>query len=753
MGKLKRAILLNFRTKVIVPVVGVMVLLMAVSMWLVNQRVTRQLQVDVAAQLATADSVLGYIQQLRMDSLLASYRKLESEPKFKAFATLFNPDTGGLSAAAQENIRDYLNEMVQERFAKVIMVAPREGPALCVADDAWVRVDEFQSACAGLAASTATNGALAGVVRNGDELLDVVAIPVRIRDEVLAAFVFGVEDTLRNDIRELARGEVLLLLDGEPVVSSVRERELESLLAPQISKSKTAKPGKIENLVLDGERFLFLHGSLKSARPTGALSYLILSSYEKPLQVLRATQHMIVIVSVAAIIIGITIVWIYVRRVTEPLEDLREHTEAIGKGDFTRRVELDSRDEFGDLAEAFNHMTENLKLSRQQLESTVETLKTTQAQLIQSEKLSGIGEFVAGVAHELNNPLTSVMGFSELLQLGEANPQQKRHLEMIHKSALRCQKIVQSLLSFSRRHQPERKLICVNGLVEAVVEILAYQMRTNNIEVVTALDPKLPLAMVDQHQLQQVFLNIVNNSRQAIEAHRPKGCVRISTGVAGANVRVTIQDDGPGIREDHLSKLFDPFFTTKEVGKGTGLGLSLCYGIVKEHGGTIQVRSQYGAGATFIIELPIATDPNRAASAPAPATRPEAGKPLAGNGRKVLVIDDEEPILQMVSEVLTRSGYHVDVATDGEHALRQLRERQYDLAICDWKMPGLNGQQVYEHIRASDSAMSNRVIFMTGDVINERAEKFLEQEQKICLTKPFSLAEFEDAVGQALPRN
>ena len=753
MGKLKRAILLNFRTKVIVPVVAVMILLMATSMWLLNGRVTRQLQSQAAEQLATADAVLGYAQKLRMGSLLASYRKVESEPMFKAHAALFDSAQDGFSETAQKTVRGFLEKMIEEKFAKVIMVAPAEGSPLCAADDAWVKIDEFKTACAGLAASAMANGPMAGVVRNGDQLLDVVAVPLRLRDEVVAAFVFGVENTLRDDIRELARGEALLMLDNQPIVSTVRERQLESLLANRISAAGNSSRGKIDKLILNGEHFLCLSGNLKSAPSTGQLGYLILSSYEKPLQVLRETQQLILLVSIVAIVVGITIVWIYVRRVTEPLEDLREHTEAIGKGDFTRRVELDSRDEFGDLADAFNHMTENLKLSRQQLEATVETLKTTQAQLIQSEKLSGIGEFVAGVAHELNNPLTSVMGFSELLQMDETNPQQKRHLEMVHKSALRCQKIVQSLLSFSRRHQPERKLVCVNGLVEAVVEILAYQMRTSNIEVITQLDPKLPQAMVDQHQIQQVFLNIVNNARQAIEEHRPKGCVRISSGVAGRNVRITIQDDGPGIREENLSKLFDPFFTTKDVGKGTGLGLSLCYGIVNEHGGTIQVRSKYGEGATFIIELPIATDTEHKSKSLTGNTCFASKNHLSGNGRNVLVIDDEEPILQMVSEVLSRSGYQVDVASDGESALRRLNNRHYDLTICDWKMPGLNGRQVYERIRTTDLGLSERFIFMTGDVINDRIQEFLKEENKFCISKPFSITEFENAIQQALPKN
>ena len=213
----------------------------------------------------------------------------------------------------------------------------------------------------------------------------------------------------------------------------------------------------------------------------------------------------------------------------------------------------------------------------------------------------------------MNNPLTSVVGFSELLQQGDLEPKPKRHLEMIHKSALRCQKIVQALLSFARRRAPERKPACLNALIEAALEILQYQLRTSNIEVITRLDPNLPQTLVDPHQMQQVFVNIINNARQAIEAHKPGGWLKISTEVRGRRVIVTLQDSGPGIPEENLSKIFDPFFTTKEVGQGTGLGLSLCYGIINEHGGTITPRSKPGSGATFVIELPIAQE---AADAP-----------------------------------------------------------------------------------------------------------------------------------------
>jgi len=336
-----------------------------------------------------------------------------------------------------------------------------------------------------------------------------------------------------------------------------------------------------------------------------------------------------------------------------------------------------------------------------------------------------------------------------LLERANTNPQHQRQLEMIRKSAQRCQKIVQSLLSFARRHQPERKLSNVNELVEAAVEFLHYQLRTSNIEVVTRLASDLPQAMVDPHQVQQVFLNIINNARQAIEAHQPKGSIRITTEKCGQNVRVQLQDDGPGIPEGNLSKVFDPFFTTKEVGKGTGLGLSLCYGIIKEHGGTVTVRSKPGQGATFVIELPLAAE-EAESSAKIEAPPTPALNRREGIGKRVLVIDDEDAILQMVRETLCESGYEVDVARDGEAALRRLDRTPYDLALCDWRMPGLNGQQVYERLCVSNPALSRRMIFFTGDVINENAQKFLRDRQKVCLTKPFSLMDFRAAIGQAL---
>lgn len=743
MKRLRSYLEVSFRAKVLVPVVTVMVGLTAILMWLDNRRTVRQVHLDAARQLATAEAVFKNWQQSRADDLLLRYQNVANEPRFKSVAGQTDPKT----------FRYFLNGLIDEKLASVIVVATRNGQLLSATRDRHVDAALFEKCCREPIALAQNGQSRVDMVRNGDVLFDLVAIPIRVGDSIAGAVCFGVENSIAQEFHQLTRSELILIADGRMVVSTVLmpawQPELLAKFAQLSARRYETNQNPVDEITLGNEHFLCISGRLANVDREQQLGYLILSSYEEPLRVLHTTQRVMLLLSTLAILSGTAIVWYLVRKVTEPLRELRDSAEAVGLGDFSRRVEVRHEDECGELARVFNQMTENLKHSREQLESTVETLKTTQAQLIQSEKLSGIGEFIAGVAHELNNPLTTVMGFSELLQQADIERKHRRHLDMIHKSALRCQKIVQALLGFARRRAPEHKRACLNALIEAAVEILHYQLRTSNIEVTTSLDPQLPLCLVDPHQIQQVFVNIINNARQAIEAHAPSGWIRISTETLGRQVRVTIQDSGPGIPEENLSKIFDPFFTTKGVGEGTGLGLSLCYGIIKEHGGTITPRSKPGAGATFILELPIAREPANHADAP-PAPELPPADPNEGAGRRVLVIDDEEPILQMVRETLERRGYEVDTAPDGETGLQRMREKQYDVALCDWKMPGLNGQQVYERLRKANPALCERMIFMTGDVINKRAERFLEQQRRTCLAKPFTLAEFCAAIKQSL---
>jgi two-component system, NtrC family, sensor kinase len=742
----------SFQTKVLVPVVAMMVLLIATTIWLVDRRIGAQVRDDASDQLLTASKIVRKSQQIRVDNLKARFRNVVNEPRFKAAAQL----------ADMETANDFLDRLLgefdgQDGAAIATLEFTRgEGEEFASASHA-PGIDRalFQARC-----QTAIREAVedrqpkADTIIVGNHLVDVVSLPVIFNDQIVGVATFGVEIGVEaaREIKQLTRTEIFFMTGDHVAVGSLPKPELYPVLVARFSSlagdHKSPNSGAALQIIVNDQHFLCKADMFTIPGGTGKLEYLLLYSYESGIALLSATQKMLVAVGLLGIALSVTLAWLLVRKLTQPLRLLRDSAEAVGKGDFSRRVEVSSRDECGELAVVFNRMTENLKTSREELEKTVETLKTTQHQLIQSEKLSGIGEFVAGVAHELNNPLTSVMGFAELMQQNEMQETQRRFLDMIFKSAKRCQKIVQSLLSFARRHAPERKVVCVNEILESAVEILAYQMRASNIEVVTNFDPRLPATMIDPHQMQQVFLNIINNAKQAMEDHQPSGRMQITTAVVNGKVRITFQDNGPGISVENLTKIFNPFFTTKEVGKGTGLGLSLCYGIITEHGGTITPDSAPGKGATFTIELPITAEAvaksDSAATAPAPNARD-------GVGRRVLVIDDEDAILQMIEQVLTIHGYKVDVVRDGETALKRLAQYHYDLALCDWKMPGLNGEQVYERLNAANPDMSRRLIFITGDIVNQRTQEFLKASDKICLSKPFTLTEFRSAISRIVP--
>jgi two-component system NtrC family sensor kinase len=325
----------------------------------------------------------------------------------------------------------------------------------------------------------------------------------------------------------------------------------------------------------------------------------------------------------------------------------------------------------------------------------------------------------------------------------------REQLEIIGKSADRCHKIVANLLSFSRVHRPERKVILINHTIDEVVELMAYDLRTSNIDVVKDLQPILPPIVADHHQLQQVFVNIMGNARQAVEAFRPDGRIILRTRASNGFVRVEIADNGPGITPENKRRIFDPFFTTKPVGKGTGLGLSLVSEIIRDHSGTIDLASEVGHGATFIIELPICAE-----SVPAgPAAKREQHRrlrPPGTSGKFILVVDDEEWFLALARELLGAVGHAVEVAADGESALAAIEKRDFDVVVCDWKMPRMSGIQLYERLRESKPHLTERVLFMSGEFIDPSFQEFLARTERVCLPKPIPIEEFRDAVDKIM---
>ena len=731
---------LRFRTKVLLPIFVILAALVGFMFWLVNRHFTRQLQTQARLAVETADAAFAYYQEARTRDLKSRYAGLATDTRLRRVLQHDDPKT----------LEFLLQELLDEFDADAAVFTPgTERPAVGAQREGQPVWSDLQPPFTPSVTQALKGSFNIATVSAAGRLWEIVSLPVSVSDHIGAlTFAHGMDRTLARQIKQLTHSEILFVAD-RAVIASTLDRAIDSQqLLPlfrrvlEAGDENRVAERQIEPVRLGQERFMALAGPLIGLSRDYKLGYVLLYSSENAWRELRASQRRLAVASLLGITLSCGLVWMLVRHVTRPLQELRSGAEGVGRGNFSHRVPVSARDEFGELATAFNRMTENLQVSRAELEQTVQRLKTTRAQLVQTEKLAGVGEFVAGVTHELNNPLTAVIRFAELLQNSNLSQEHRGYVRRIVDGVGRCHKIVRSLLSFARKHRPERKLSNLNDLVENTLSFVQYEFHTGNIAIVRQLDPNLPSIMVDPNQLQQVFLNIVNNARQAIEGFRHDGQLKVSTDRVEDKLRVSFADNGPGITPENLTKIFDPFFTTKEVGKGTGLGLSLSYGIIQEHNGTIQVSSAPGAGTTFIIELPILTDAAVAAAGAGTTDTSFTRASLEGAGKRILVIDDEEPVLDLVQSTLVRRGFTVDTARDGEEGLRRIAQTRFDLIVCDWKMPGLNGQQVFERLRTSDPLAAGRFIFLTGDVVNDRTQQFVRESNVPCLAKPFSLAEF-----------
>ncbi len=368
-----------------------------------------------------------------------------------------------------------------------------------------------------------------------------------------------------------------------------------------------------------------------------------------------------------------------------------------------------------------------------------------QERLLQSEKMASVGQLVSGVAHELNNPLTGVTGFAQLLLARDLDDQTRRDVETIYSEAERAAKIVENLLSFARRRKAQKGLANLNTLLERVLELRSYDLRVKNIELELDLDPRLPLTMSDPDQIQQVFFNIITNAEHAMLSAHGGGKLKVRSRAEKGYIRLSFSDDGVGIPAENLRRVFDPFFTTKEGGQGTGLGLTISYGIMDDLGGRIRVESRPGKGATFIVELPIVEGP---AFPPPPEMEKEIE--LTKISRRVLVVDDEESILALLRDVLTADGHTVDTARNGAEALTLLAKHGYDLLITDIKMPGMSGQALYQRVKEMDSELARNTVFVTGDTVSAETRNFLQRIDNICLAKPFRIREVRETLNRIL---
>ncbi len=381
--------------------------------------------------------------------------------------------------------------------------------------------------------------------------------------------------------------------------------------------------------------------------------------------------------------------------------------------------------------------------------SDITKQRQLQEQIIQTEKLSALGELISGVSHELNNPLASVIGYAQLLQNAPVSEEVKKKLDIIHGESKRCQRIVQDLLTFARKHAFEKKKMDVRSAIDSVIQLLTYQFKVNGINVERCQSKETPYINGDFHQIQQVFLNLLNNALQALLEVKRKRMIVIKTDVADGNVIIEVTDNGPGIRKEHLGKVFDPFFTTKELGSGTGLGLSIAKNTVKEHGGDIEVDSASGRGTSFIVRIPVL----RTAIVDEQSAKEGEGSRILKAGKKILVVDDEKKIFHIIQEALASDGHMIGYACDGKRALEELKEGAFDMIISDFKMPEMDGKELFTFVNKKYPHLKERFIFITGDTANPVTSRFLKKKKARFLTKPFDIDDIRKVVSEAFQRS
>jgi signal transduction histidine kinase len=630
---------MSLRTKVLVPVTMCMASLIVLAVLTVDRRLTQQFRVEAWNTLATADAEFRNFQKNHSDDLLLRFRNLPKEPRYRAAFQLGDVAT----------LRQPLADLLAEQTADIVLYATNAKAILaCEKRDGAMQAASFEAA-----AEVAIQQALGGqetvdTVRAGDRLYSVVSVPVFVEQELIGALTLGLEigDNQAQRLSRIAHSQVAFLAGGHVAVSTlsapdVNEKCLnvfDSCLLPV----RGAPPAiKLTEIVLDGQHYFGITGRFESLSKDKTLGYVLLSSYEQSLRVLKETQLLLLEVSLCTILGGSWIVWWLITKATQPLRELRDSVEAVGRGDFSRRLEIKSQDECGELARVYNDMAENLRLSKEQLEKA-------NAELVESSRLAGMAEVATGVLHNVRNVMTTVNVASALVvdrvnkskssglaklatlfrdhendlsafltqdakgkQVIDYVAQLAEHLaneqKAIVKELARMQDCIEHMKDVVKAQQTYAKSsgmaekLKVTDLVEDALKMNATAQ--SNIQVVKELPEDL-IVNVEKHKALQVLVNLIRNAKQACEASiSPVKTLTVRAANGGGHVRVAVTDNGVGISPENLSRIFAHGFTTKKEGHGFGLHHSAL--VAKELGGALLVQSEgEGKGATFTLELP-----------------------------------------------------------------------------------------------------------------------------------------------------
>ncbi len=689
----------------------------------------------------------------RTEELLVRARLLASEPK--VIAALGTPDIDLPTVQfLTEEIRadgnlDFMMIRTRNRWAAA---AVRDSAQLSGESASRIMLPE--------------TGAVYMSVFNRD--VYVVSTPVEIGGDVLGTLSIGefVRETQFNALKPLIGSEAFICAAtaaGAGTQARVMATSFAGLTDDDVSvivNTPGADPKKSVRLTVPSTGEEFLVRSISFDDRTRAY---FLKSLEPARRTAVTAVTYAVLIAVGFLLLSSIAVTMIAGAITRPLSKLVDGTEAIASGRFDVRTDIRSPIELRRLGQSFNSMAERIQalmdieaqakstLEKRVLERTAELsevnsklvkahaeLKEQTSKLVQFEKLAAVGTLSAGIAHELNNPLLAVIGNAQLLADFATDPVMKKKSETIARNAIRCAEIVKSLLRFSRKEGPKRQTSNIHTVIDLALDLAKMTGSFKSIEVVKRYDKTVPETSVDPNLIEQVILNVSINAFEAmIDAHG-KGTFVVETGTIDDRIRIRFTDDGPGMAPSVAARIFDPFFTTKVPGKGTGLGMSVAHGIVEQHGGRIHVERTGSDGTVIVVELPIAQFEVRPPTAPAEA--PPGPPERSLEGRRILVVDDEVDIREIIVSVLRNAGCEIEQAEGGEEAMEKIRTTgKFDVMFVDIRMQGMDGIEFYRRQVDADPSQAARIVFVTGDTLSAEVAHFLDGTQCFSIIKPFKM--------------
>ena len=592
-----------------------------------------------------------------------------------------------------------------------------------------------------------------------------VSTTVNIQGNVYGQIVLGdfVKETRLRALQPLIASEIILCAHDGPHRTRILAASLPNLGAPDAAAlmdrafESGEKPARI-SLPSTGEEFL-----LRSVAIDSAVTGIFLKTLDPEKAAIASALTRAMIIAAGFLILAALIVNLLSKAITRPILKLVEGTESIAAGNLSTRTGIQTPDELRRLSQSFNLMAEQIealvemeeqakaKLEERVKERTAKLsevnrllvdahhqLKEQTSRMIQYEKLAGIGTMAAGIAHEINNPLTVILGNAQFLEDTVVEPTIKKRAQAILKHGQRCGEIIQSLLRFSGREGPKRTPVNINRLIDTAIDMTKLESGFEKIAVVKEYDETLPVVALDASMMEQVFLNIVSNAFHAMWDAAGGGTLVVSTFFATGKIQLRFTDDGPGMSPTVKARIFDPFFTTKGVGKGRGLGLSGALGIVELHGGQIYVERTDSSGTTIAVDLPLVkADSPSPKEDKGPAREPEAGQP---QGLRILIVDDESDTRDIMSTFLKSRGCEVVQAENGIDAFKFIEAgTKFDVLFVDIRMPGMDGVELHRQVIGINPDLASRFVFVTGDTQSPDIRLFLEKTNCEAVIKPFKM--------------